>query len=503
MKIQLLVLLILVCATGVFAQTASSIKIGTISDGTIPISIEGPAAPPSTGDIKIEFQDKDFKTITTLNAFPIQVCYTIPPGFAWKSSYSLLMQIKNQSNAEEPLVFQSNRGQAAIPLSDCVEIAAKQESVLSATTKNGANGVWNPHETYVLTAPLVVKVKVLDLDNSSQKLIGSATLFAAGTVAPSAPALGLLRFSKLKFSVSNSDKNVESVSNFNFDSQNPPQTFTLELEDINRDKPLVLGVGIQSCEQIANWVNAGAVDVDPSWWQSWWNRAKQSTSSVGSYAWSWLPAVLVGDSVQVQQGVQKVKKGDWLTGGAQITGGEIGRLLYAAFRGVYHGVKGIGLTLWEGGKAIYYEIYNDIWGTTPPASAQAPSGQPSQPIGTSGGQNVSELITTPGVVQGQFLQVDAENQFLYVVGNKDWKDRSGMLPQWLLQKIDNTAVASLSNGKTYTFIACQFDQAENGVKATANRSAAITLSFGKSECSTLLECLKLVDEKFLRIFGLN
>ncbi|MFH0954535.1 MAG: hypothetical protein V1777_00315 [Candidatus Micrarchaeota archaeon] len=266
-----------------------------------------------------------------------------------------------------------------------------------------------------------------------------------------------------------------------------PQAFELVIGDVNQQKPLVLGVGASlSCDKIANLVNTNKLKLDESWWDK--------TKKVSLRGWYWLKFLVVGDSSQVPEGVKRIQSGAWLAGGSQVTGAEFGRLLVGAGVIVVYGVKGVVVSVVEGVKAAYYEIKSAV---------QAPTGPAPVPVESTGGINVSDLVSATGTLPPEdYLQVNAEDMKLYVIGNQDWVDRLGMKNVWHIEKIDNISVSELKNDKTVHVIACQFSQdAAGNLSSPSKNKAELILHFGGVTCSTIQECLGMVDDMFMRIFS--
>ncbi|MBU0635465.1 hypothetical protein KKE06_00375 [Candidatus Micrarchaeota archaeon] len=263
------------------------------------------------------------------------------------------------------------------------------------------------------------------------------------------------------------------------------QAFELELKNIDKSKPLILGAGPAiSCQNIATWVNQGKLQIDETWWTK--------TKGVASSALDWVKGALgMATDPQVQQGVAKVQSGEWLSGGAQITGAEVGRLLIGTIRVGKAFFKGVGVTLYEGGSAFIKEITQDVG-----IEAPAPGTDGSTSI------NVSHLLQEEGETPSKYLTVDAKTNNLYAIGNADWTSGRTIQPLWLVKKIDSKAVnpTNFKSGTETRFIACQFKtNAETG-NQEVSASTEVTVQFGKTSCTNLLECLIKVNEKFLKIF---
>lgn len=264
--------------------------------------------------------------------------------------------------------------------------------------------------------------------------------------------------------------------------------FELALDGIDKTKPLILAFGSDvSCEDIARWVNDGKLTINQKWLQKATDFAKDT--------WTWAKGFL-GNNAQVQEGVQKINRGEWLSGGAQIGGAELGRLIVGTAKGLWGIGKGVVITVYEGGKALVKEIQQDVGKESVPAGSQ----------GTTEGIDVTKLVSQETTRPTKYLVVNATTNKIYPIGNLDWNDGRNLEPLWLVRQIDGKDVnpTNFSDGKTVRFTACQYETVTQGEKAVQQVSAkdSLDVQFGQVSCTSLLDCLAKIDLVFInRLFG--
>lgn len=292
------------------------------------------------------------------------------------------------------------------------------------------------------------------------------------------------------------------------DPKNSVQPFELGLINVDKSKPLFLGVVSEGqstniCDSIVTGYNAGKIQLE----ESWWGSLKGKVVSAWGTTRNWLGGIIpwfAQDSTTFNEGTRRLEAGQWLAGGAQATGSAIGKLLfYAGYgigKGAYYLGKGIVVTVYDAGKATVYQIIEEWTG----ASGQAKGAEALLKPGTdnsSVGIPISQLMgSTSSADDSKYLFINAKTDYLYIKGDAELAPFSDFL--WRIDKIDGLDVnpTNFKDGKEVTFFACQFklDQSNpaNPQLDLAGKDV-VTVKFGKSSCSSLLDCLLSVDNQFL------
>jgi hypothetical protein len=319
-----------------------------------------------------------------------------------------------------------------------------------------------------------------------EQVTGSKATVVARGLAPK-----IERSTKAKLEFVQIKMGVEEQSLAGLDQYSVPagsvKPFELKLANVVFDRPLVLAVGTVSCEQIAGFVNNGKAKLDQGWWEK--------TKGVASDSWSWIKKQF-GTGEQVQQGISKINSGQWLSGGAQITGAELARLLVGAGKAVAWTLKGAWITLREAGTGFWSELTQDVGRETVQPGTD----------GSTPGINIRELIESGQADALVYLAIDAKEDFLYPIGDKDWADKPELKNKlsWLVRKINGLDVnpANYGKGQEIRFVACQFETDSATQKQDVYSKDEITLKFGELSCSSLLDCLSKIDTKAItQLFG--
>lgn len=273
------------------------------------------------------------------------------------------------------------------------------------------------------------------------------------TPVPYAPVPLLFKF----FSLSGTQIPAEKVFE---ELKKKPEAVRIEITPIDPTKHVYLNASGISCASIAQGFNDGLVQFNNSnlpWYQRYWNKTRSVFG--GTF----------------EESVASFKKGDWAVGTGQAIGTVVGETAL--------GVWNLSKAAISGAKKIVV--------TAADKTVQITSSQTQQ--ATVSENNYATLVIPTGSNSTLLpLPLDvATDGTIYLVSS----DKVGTKNAWQIEKINGANVSDLK-GQTFQLRACQLDKAADG-KLFAKAIGEIDLQFGLASCTSVLNCLQLIDSKLL------
>ncbi len=250
-----------------------------------------------------------------------------------------------------------------------------------------------------------------------------------------------------------------------------PQPIQLKIFGLDASRNLYLNASGISCDTIATALNTGITNYSqteaqaPPWYQRWWTNTKNAASSGGT-----ILGATYADSVA------NFKQGNWAIGTGDAIGTTLGELLVATIELA----KGIG----KAGYRTYIVTKDTVLGVER-AQTQTPT------TSTGAGPTYQSFTIPTSLASGVFAL--PENQIatdgtIYVVP----KDQLVGRDIWRISALDGISLTA-SKAKAATFSACQLGKGNTG-KLVSSNTGSIKVVFGTASCSTIAECLSLVDK---------
>ncbi len=305
------------------------------------------------------------------------------------------------------------------------------------------------------------------LDFSAFPNLGGAgdKKYLAFTVSFKPAPKGALRFSKIIVST----KSLDIVNKeFKFDGSVPEQNlqpFSLQIDSVDTGKKLYLGVDV-SCESWLTVLESGV------------KQFKKENGTKSDF------------STRLQKYKQNV-----------VSAWTDDEYVKAVTKTIGYGVLEVGRQIISGGVDIVAsiaEIGEETWNEIKKQGfwnwlkSKNKTDQPTKIEG------VQEFDLSTVQEKGELPIKNVKSKKGYIVEPKFLKETTF----WKIDSIDGQNPSNL-NGREHTFSACQFSEdSTNPEKFKLAGSDKMLIQFGKTECTSLLDCLAKIDQVFInRLFG--